>query len=1063
MNENLKENKKLKLGLILSKEFHFGNKWVSAITAKYVNRLIDKYETIWIQNQNDYESCLGDVDFIISYEPNWSSPIIDFKRNSRQSEKFSSIPSYIVLSDPHDNKWREEYLINNEINFVLSYYYSPFIYHFKNTPLEKIIHFPWSIPDEWIPNNKIELRNNKKIKCFGATQSEAYADRKWCMTFPFVERAVNSGVENKIMSDDEYFIWLSRIDAAIAAGSLDKKYRLTLPKYFEILSAGSLLFAQETNDLSKLGIIDNENCIVFNRENFELKVKSYMANPEQYLKFREKGRKLIVDRHTQSKRIEEFDNHLKNQISLKKSKANNPNQVAMVDSILFTNPSEVYIASADRFDTTLNNLNSLKKFDNVHIDRYLTVIGGLSGLNYLLALEPKEIVFFDLNKSAIPYAQLILELIEISDDAEDFITRIFSRSVNDFVRKYNYSKLSIENQNQFLTIAYDENILTDTLIKLSESSKNAFQEYITPFLNNNVLEGTKNCRRLFPCWPINERVPVGGGEDTGYNESGERVPNTNTFYYGYGWLASYNSYNTIKSRLSKAKVIFRSLDLLQSKAEDLFGNHANCVIHYSNIDDWFPEQFKNIVTEWSSKSNKENKSYTLISSANGVINFQPDPHFHAYKSIDKYITGNKIVEVTHKIPWGFHEYNRQNLLVDDYIAQKGIPSDITILHILYGEGCSYEKAISALYYAFKNSKRVLLLEHNKNSMDWTNQKKSLLAVTEIQELIDLSIPEYAERSVTIEFIRGVDDAKRNVLFIIDKKVTVDESNLLNVISVHKINDLRAYYNLSNSGVVIENDLNSVLNDTDINSRKLRDAEVLCNLSANASSDCLEIGTYKGRSAFKLASNLNIKNKVFTVNILPEQYSGDCKLITELLSEDEIGDYYKRRNIKNVQQIFADTQIWEVPNEINELSIAFIDGAHDTDAVYKDSLKVWDRIKPGGFIVWHDFSPTLRNKFDWIDASMNGVEKFIFEKHITEEIIHLKDSFMGVLQKPTYNTIQEDKTKIKILIFYDEYGWAWWHRAKQIQRNISPEISVDILEIGNPFDHSNYDYIIIFDY
>ena len=76
-----------------------------------------------------------------------------------------------------------------------------------------------------------------KINCYGGSNSEAYKDRNWCRTFPFVESSLNSGVENKIFTDEEYFEWLSKKDAAIAAVFLDKKYRLTVPRYFEIVSA----------------------------------------------------------------------------------------------------------------------------------------------------------------------------------------------------------------------------------------------------------------------------------------------------------------------------------------------------------------------------------------------------------------------------------------------------------------------------------------------------------------------------------------------------------------------------------------------------------------------------------------------------------------------------------------------------------------------------------------------------------------------------------------------------------------------------------------------------------
>ncbi len=761
---------KLKLGLILFKNFHYSKNWVSAITPKFIEKLFQKYDTYWIESQSDYEKTIGDLDFLISYEPGWSSPMIDFHRNSKISDKFSSIPTYIILSDPHNKKWREEYLIKNDINFVLTYYYTPFIYHFKNIPIEKIIHFPWSIPDEWIPKNKVIFHNDSKVKCFGAVNSEAYIDRKWCMSFPFVETFENSGVENKIMTDEDYFIWLSQIDAAVAAGSLERKYRLTLPKYFEVLSVGALLFAQKTDDLSRLGFKHQENCLIFDRTNFLLLVKTYLENPYMYLKIRENGKKLIMDLHTQSKRLEAFNNHLEYQIALRKSERKNKNIFSTFNLPQFSSPSEIYLANADRMDKTLENIKKLERCENSKIERYLTVIGGFSGLNYLLELEPDEIVLFDLNKFAVVYSELILEIIQISSSPEEFISRIFSRSVDEFLNKNGFKSLCVENQDQYLEVPYDINILEDTVKKLSIDAKKTFKEYIEPFLSGRILEGKRNCRRLLPCWPINKRVPVGGGEDTGYNENGIREPNTNTFFYGYGWLSSNISFNCIKTRLKKANVVYLNIDLLKSSTDILFENYNNCVLHYSNIDDWFPEQHKLKIIEWREKVINENKSLTLISSVNGIINFQPDPHHYAYRTINKHIFGENLVEVTHKIPWGFNEFKRQNILIDDYIIKKGVPCDTTILHILYGEGCTFEQVIASLYYAVKNSKRVLLLEHNKNSADWIG-KEHILDIKQFQDILNLTISDVKTKTIKIEFVRGINDSKRNVLFVIDNHVT----------------------------------------------------------------------------------------------------------------------------------------------------------------------------------------------------------------------------------------------------------------------------------------------------
>ncbi len=46
-------------------------------------------------------------------------------------------------------------------------------------------------------------------------------------------------------------------------------------------------------------------------------------------------------------------------------------------------------------------------------------------------------------------------------------------------------------------------------------------------------------------------------------------------------------------------------------------------------------------------------------------------------------------------------------------------------------------------------------------------------------------------------------------------------------------------------------------------------------------------------------------------------------------------------------------------------------------------------------MWHDFNPILRNKFGWINEVMQGVEKFISENNLDGEIVHLRNSWIGI--------------------------------------------------------------------
>ncbi len=52
--------------------------------------------------------------------------------------------------------------------------------------------------------------------------------------------------------------------------------------------------------------------------------------------------------------------------------------------------------------------------------------------------------------------------------------------------------------------------------------------------------------------------------------------------------------------------------------------------------------------------------------------------------------------------------------------------------------------------------------------------------------------------------------------------------------------------------------------------------------------------------------------------------------------------------------------------------------------------------------------------------------------------------------------------MKILVFYDNKGGAWWHRTHQLQKNLVPQIQLDILQLYTPFDHTNYDFILLFE-
>jgi hypothetical protein len=132
--------------------------------------------------------------------------------------------------------------------------------------------------------------------------------------------------------------------------------------------------------------------------------------------------------------------------------------------------------------------------------------------------------------------------------------------------------------------------------------------------------------------------------------------------------------------------------------------------------------------------------------------------------------------------------------------------------------------------------------------------------------------------------------------------------------------------------------------------------------------------------------------VHTVNIPPEEIDQGGTFVTRSFSREEIGRYYKERNLTNIRQIYANTATWEP--DIGPIDIAFVDGCHDADFVFNDTRKILKFAHPGTVILWHDFNFSLVGKYDWIADVCRGIERLYEEKLIAGNILNVRDSWVG---------------------------------------------------------------------
>lgn len=218
-----------------------------------------------------------------------------------------------------------------------------------------------------------------------------------------------------------------------------------------------------------------------------------------------------------------------------------------------------------------------------------------------------------------------------------------------------------------------------------------------------------------------------------------------------------------------------------------------------------------------------------------------------------------------------------------------------------------------------------------------------------------------------------------------------------VIELNSFYELKKVFGWKDDPIIDRPDVHDFEYVEDVNERRIRDAESLATVMRNVSPEiALEIGTSNGMGTVLMSVNAPA-SKIYTVNIPPEEIvSGEGgELTTVALEREKIGIAYRERNLKNITQIYANTARWEP--DFGTIGVAFIDGCHDSEFVYNDTRNVLKYMKPGAFILWHDFNPSLTKKFHWINSVCLGVEKLYRTGLIKGRIFHIRDSWIGVYQ------------------------------------------------------------------
>ena len=83
-------------------------------------------------------------------------------------------------------------------------------------------------------------------------------------------------------------------------------FNYVVAKHYEIPATGSLLLANETNDLKRIGFVANQHYVPVTKNNVVKQISKCLNKPEEYNHIRKEGMKFVRQNHSVNNRMEEF-------------------------------------------------------------------------------------------------------------------------------------------------------------------------------------------------------------------------------------------------------------------------------------------------------------------------------------------------------------------------------------------------------------------------------------------------------------------------------------------------------------------------------------------------------------------------------------------------------------------------------------------------------------------------------------------------------------------------------------------------------------------------------------
>jgi hypothetical protein len=133
----------------------------------------------------------------------------------------------------------------------------------------------------------------------------------------------------------------------------------------------------------------------------------------------------------------------------------------------------------------------------------------------------------------------------------------------------------------------------------------------------------------------------------------------------------------------------------------------------------------------------------------------------------------------------------------------------------------------------------------------------------------------------------------------------------------------------------------------------------------------EFGTCTGKTAYLWARNQPVGGTVTTLTLPPEQANqvrgapGDEPVALAYAREESQCSGFRYSGTEaeaRIVQLLGDSKAFDERPFAGQCDVVFVDGSHAYSYVTSDSAKALAMVRPGGLVLWHDYSPECPGVF-----------------------------------------------------------------------------------------------------